>query len=482
MNDEYASAQLPPHLSARTALDRRSMLRIAVVVAAIVAAFVMVPDGTAAVITTFVAVCYLITSMDRNWWLVKGFTSPSLVQISDTEALAVPDEELPFYTVLLPVFNEPTIMQNLITGVGQLDYPRDRLEVLLLIEEDDFATQVAVADIQLQSIRVVLVPPGGPRTKPKACNYGMSLADPRGEMMTIYDAEDIPEPLQLRRAVVALRRASSDVGCVQSRLGYFNEKQNLLTRWFALEYDQWFGVVLPAVQDARCVVPLGGTSNHMPTRVWREVGGWDEFNVTEDADLGVRLARYGYRTIILDSVTLEEANSDVINWVRQRSRWYKGYLQTMMVHLRHPLELRREIGTKAILRLIAMTGAVPLGNAFNLLFWFALLCWIAGRPPFVSFLFPPFTYYLCLTLFVVVAPMAVFVGLVVSFAQGKPYLWWAALLVPLYWLLQSVAAIKAIYQLVFRPFFWEKTVHGLSQNPMTPTNSVISTSRNNGEK
>ena len=482
MNDEYASAQLPPHLSARTALDRRSMLRIAVVVAAIVAAFVMVPDGTAAVITTFVAVCYLITSMDRNWWLVKGFTSPSLVQISDTEALAVPDEELPFYTVLLPVFNEPTIMQNLITGVGQLDYPRDRLEVLLLIEEDDFATQVAVADIQLQSIRVVLVPPGGPRTKPKACNYGMSLADPRGEMMTIYDAEDIPEPLQLRRAVVALRRASSDVGCVQSRLGYFNEKQNLLTRWFALEYDQWFGVVLPAVQDARCVVPLGGTSNHMPTRVWREVGGWDEFNVTEDADLGVRLARYGYRTIILDSVTLEEANYDVINWVRQRSRWYKGYLQTMMVHLRHPLELRREIGTKAILRLIAMTGAVPLGNAFNLLFWFALLCWIAGRPPFVSFLFPPFTYYLCLTLFVVVAPMAVFVGLVVSFAQGKPYLWWAALLVPLYWLLQSVAAIKAIYQLVFRPFFWEKTVHGLSQNPMTPTNSVISTSRNNGEK
>jgi cellulose synthase/poly-beta-1,6-N-acetylglucosamine synthase-like glycosyltransferase len=482
MNDEYASTQLPPHLSARTALDRRSMLRIAVVVGAIVAAFVMVPDGTAAAITTFVAVCYLITSMDRNWLLVKGFTSPSLVQISDAEALAVPDEELPFYTVLLPVFNEPTIMQNLITGVGQLDYPRDRLEVLLLIEEDDFATQMAVADIQLQSIRVVLVPPGGPRTKPKACNYGMSLADPRGEMMTIYDAEDIPEPLQLRRAVVALRRAPSDVGCVQSRLGYFNEKQNLLTRWFALEYDQWFGVVLPAVQDARCVVPLGGTSNHMPTRVWREVGGWDEFNVTEDADLGVRLARYGYRTIILDSVTLEEANSDVINWVRQRSRWYKGYLQTMMVHLRHPLELRREIGTKAILRLIAMTGAVPLGNAFNLLFWFALLCWIAGRPPFVSFLFPPFTYYLCLTLFVVVAPMAVFVGLVVSFAQGKPYLWWAALLVPFYWLLQSVAAIKAIYQLVFRPFFWEKTVHGLSQNPMTPTNSVLSTSRYNGEK
>ena len=120
------------------------------------------------------------------------------------------------------------------------------------------------------------------------------------------------------------------------RLGYFNERQNLLTRLFSLEYDQWFGVVLPAVERARCVVPLGGTSNHMRTEVWREIGGWDEYNVTEDADLGVRLARCGYRTRILDSVTLEEANSDVVNWIRQRSRWYKGYLQTMLVHLRNP--------------------------------------------------------------------------------------------------------------------------------------------------
>jgi glycosyltransferase XagB len=482
MSREYPTAQLPPHLSARTVLDRRSMIRIAVAAALIAVAFVIVPDGAAAVITTVIAVCYLITSLDRNWLLIKGFTSPSLVSISDEDARAVPDDDLPFYTVLLPVFNEPTIMENLLTGVGRLDYPADKLEVLLLIEEDDMATQLAVAEMVLQSVRVVLVPPSEPRTKPKACNYGMSVADPRSEMMTIYDAEDIPEPLQLRRAVVALRRAAADVGCVQSRLGYFNEKQNLLTRWFALEYDQWFGVVLPAIQDARCVVPLGGTSNHMPTRVWREVGGWDEFNVTEDADLGVRLARYGYRTIILDSVTLEEANSDVVNWVRQRSRWYKGYLQTMMVHLRHPLELRREIGTKAILRLITMTGAVPLGNAFNLLFWFALLCWIAGRPPFVSFLFPPFTYYLCLTLFVVVAPMAVFVGLVVSHALGKPYLWWAALLVPLYWLLQSVAAIKAIYQLIFRPFFWEKTVHGLTHNPLTSTHPAVTTARPDGDE
>ncbi|MGB3481225.1 MAG: glycosyltransferase family 2 protein [Mycobacterium sp.] len=474
MRSDTHLPQLPHHLSARSVLSRLSILRVVLVFAAVVAVFAAVPSDTVAALTTVIAICYLAISLDRNWLLVRGFRSPSLIQISDEEALAVPDDELPFYTVLVPVFGEPTIMDYLNAGVGRLDYPVDKLEVLLLIEEDDLPTQQAVVDMSLPAVRVVLVPPSLPRTKPKACNYGMSVADPRSEMMTIYDAEDIPEPLQLRRAVVAMRQAPSDVACAQCRLGYFNEKQNLLTRWFALEYDQWFGVVLPAVQDARCVVPLGGTSNHIPTAVWREVGGWDEFNVTEDADLGVRLARYGYRTIILDSVTLEEANSDVINWVRQRSRWYKGYLQTMLVHLRHPLQLRREIGTKAILRLITMTGAVPLGNAFNLLFWFALLCWVAGRPPLITFLFPPTTYYLCLLLFIVVAPMAVFVGLVVSHAQGKPYLWWAALLVPFYWVLQAVAAIKAIYQLVFRPFFWEKTVHGLASNHFVPTHQSSS--------
>jgi cellulose synthase/poly-beta-1,6-N-acetylglucosamine synthase-like glycosyltransferase len=471
MRGELPSPQLPPHLSARTALNRRSILRIAIVAAGLVAAFAVLPSATATIVTGVIAVCYLFTSVDRNWLLIKGFTTPSLITVSDEDALAVPDHELPFYTVLVPVFAEPTIMQYLTAGVGRLDYPADKLEVLLLIEEDDLPTQQAVQDMTLPSVRIVLVPPSLPRTKPKACNYGMSVADPRSEMMTIYDAEDIPEPLQLRRAVVAMRRSPSDIGCAQCRLGYFNEKQNLLTRWFALEYDQWFGVILPAIQDSKCLVPLGGTSNHMPTAVWREVGGWDEYNVTEDADLGVRLARYGYRTIILDSVTLEEANSDVINWIRQRSRWYKGYLQTMMVHLRHPIRLRREIGTKAILRFISMTGAVPLGNAFNLLFWFALLCWVAGRPPLVDSLFPPATYYLCLVLFIVVAPLAVFVGLVVCHAQGKPYLWWAAVLVPLYWILQSIAAIKAIYQLIFRPFFWEKTVHGLSQSPQVPASS-----------
>ncbi|BBY27779.1 glycosyltransferase family 2 protein [Mycolicibacterium sediminis] len=457
--------QLPAHLSARSILGHGALLKIGVGALLVVLAAILWPHVVPPLLTGVVALLYLASTIDRNYLLLRGLRSSALIRVSDEEALAPTADELPVYTVLLPVYDEPTIVTNLINGVGRLDYPVDKLEVLLLVEEDDVATQTALLGADLQSTRIILVPHSLPKTKPKACNYGMSLPDLRGEFVTIYDAEDVPDPLQLRRAVVGFRSAPPGIGCLQARLGYFNERQNLLTRWFSLEYDQWFGVVLPAVEASRCVVPLGGTSNHMPTAVWREIGGWDEFNVTEDADLGVRLARHGFRTLILDSTTLEEANSDVVNWIRQRSRWYKGYLQTMLVHLREPAALRGEIGVKATLRMINMTGGVPLTSAFNLVFWFSMLVWVLGRPDFIGALFPPPTYYACLALFLIGAPLSVFTGLVVTRSLGKPHLWWAALLAPLYWVLQSFAALKAIHQLIFRPFFWEKTVHGLDHSP-----------------
>lgn len=462
--------QLSAHLSARSILGPASLLRFGAVALGVLVAAVVWPHVVPPLLAGLMASLYLASTIDRNYLLLRGLRSSALIRVDAEEALALPDAELPVYTVLLPVYDEPTIVTNLINGVGRLDYPVDKLEILLLVEEDDIATQTALLGADLRSTRIVLVPHSMPKTKPKACNYGMSLPDLRGEFVTIYDAEDVPDPLQLRRAVAGFRRVPSEIGCLQARLGYFNERQNLLTRWFSLEYDQWFGVVLPAVEESRCVVPLGGTSNHMPTAVWRAIGGWDEFNVTEDADLGVRLARHGYRTLILDSITLEEANSDVVNWIRQRSRWYKGYLQTMLVHLRNPALLRREIGVKATLRMINMTGGVPLTSAFNLVFWFSMLVWVLGRPDFIGSLFPPVTYYVCLALFLIGAPLSIFTGLVVTQALGKPYLWWAALLAPLYWILQSIAAVKALYQLLFRPFFWEKTVHGLD-HPTEPTAS-----------
>jgi len=461
-------ANLHPRFSARNLIGPRFLVTFGVIVTALIVFAVISPSVEAPILTTLIAAFYLVSSIDRNYLLLRGIRTSAMIKISDEEARALTDDELPVYTVLLPVYDEPSIVANLLNGVGRLEYPADKLEILLLVEEDDLPTQMALLDANLSSIRVIIVPHSMPKTKPKACNYGMSTPGLRGELVTIYDAEDIPDPLQLRRAVAAFQQTPPEVGCLQARLGYFNERQNLLTRFFSLEYDQWFGVVLPAVERAQCVVPLGGTSNHMRTEVWREIGGWDEYNVTEDADLGVRLARCGYRTRILDSVTLEEANSDVVNWIRQRSRWYKGYLQTMLVHLRNPAALRREIGVKGTWRFINMTGGVPLTAACNLLFWFILATWMLGRPHAVEVVFPPITYYVCLVLLLIGAPMSVFVGLIVAQALGKPHLWWAAALIPLYWFLQSIAAVKALYQLVAKPDFWEKTVHGLSHKHEAP--------------
>lgn len=462
--DPHAERNLPVEFSAKTTFDKRSLIGIATVVVLVGSAVVAWPSYTLPVLTAVFAVCYLAMTVDRQWLLIRGIRGSVPITVDDDEAKSLPEEQLPVYTVLLPVYHEPEIVQNLIHGVGKLDYPSHKLEVLLLVEEDDIHTQQAVASIETDTIRVVIVPHSQPKTKPKACNHGMSLPDVHGELMTIYDAEDIPDPLQLRRAVAAFRRLPADIGCLQGRLSFYNERQNLLTRWFSLEYEQWFGLILPAVESTRGVVPLGGTSNHMPTRIWREVGGWDEFNVTEDADLGVRLRRFGYRTKILDSVTMEEATSDVINWIRQRSRWYKGYLQTMVVHLRHPVTLSRQIGFWPTLRLMGMTGGVPISSAVNVPFAFMMLVWLAGRPEFIEMLFPPVTYAICMTMFLLGAPLSVLVSLVCTWTLGRQYLWWAALLTPLYWVLQSIAAIKAFYQLIFRPSFWEKTVHGLASN------------------
>ena len=464
---DFQPQLLAEHFSARGALGPRTLAALAALAALLVAMVWMFAAQFLPVLTMVAPVLYLLSTVDRNILMLKGIGSPGKVLVSDDEALAVPDGDLPVYTVLLPVYHEPEIVQNLLRGIGNLNYPSDKLEVLLLTEEDDTTTREVLLGTPIEPVRVVVVPEHQPKTKPAACNYGMSLPGLKGEMITIYDAEDIPEPLQLRRAVVALRRAPADVGCLQARLCYFNERQNLLTRWFTIEYDQWFAAILPAVAHARSVVPLGGTSCHLTTKVLREVGGWDAYNVTEDADLGVRLARYGYRTLILDSITLEEANSDVINWIRQRSRWYKGYLQTSIVHMRRPRHLRRDIGLKATLRLVNLTGLVPILNAFNILLWAAMVVWLVARPDVITLMFPPVSYYTSLALLFLAAPMSIFVGLITTVALGKPYLWWAALLVPAYWMLQSIAAIKALYQLFFRPSYWELTAHGLTGSQPT---------------
>jgi cellulose synthase/poly-beta-1,6-N-acetylglucosamine synthase-like glycosyltransferase len=451
--------RIAPEFMANQTFARWQVNFVLILIPVLGAFFYLRPELTGSVIATFIVAVYLGTILQRSWVSVKGLqviearaAAPTLVEMRD---------DMPMYTVLMPAYDEPEVIGKLVLAAEKLDYPAEKLEILLLIEEDDANTIEALLAAELPpQARVLMVPAAEPRTKPKACNYGMQFA--RGEYITIYDAEDQPEPFQLRKAVALFESEGPDVACLQARLDYFNPTQNLITRWFTIEYTTWFAVVLGGLSALRLPIPLGGTSNHMRASVLRRVGGWDAFNVTEDAELGIRLARAGMRTIVLDSVTYEEANSDLVNWVRQRSRWYKGYMQSWLVHFRKPRQAIRDLGPRGAIGVTLMIGSTPVLAALNIFTWACTVIFVVGVPHAVLSIFPPMTVYMGTVCALIGNATVVYVSTAsMAVVEDGKYVW-SCLLYPLYWILMAVAAVKAAWQLIFRPSYWEKTAHGLN--------------------
>ncbi len=424
--------------------------------------FVLAPLTTAVclvALATFLFLAAFVYRLSAFWLSVRR---PEVISISDAEARSIPDASLPVYTILVPAYREPSVIGALIDRLSALEYPVGKLDIRLLLEEDDAETIAAArAANPGPHFTIVLVPDSEPKTKPKACNYG--LVGSRGSIVTIYDAEDRPEPLQLRRAVAAFQTLPPSIACLQAKLSFYNSEQNLLTSWFTIEYSMWFSFLLPGLVSQRGPLPLGGTSNHFRADILQAVGGWDSYNVTEDADVGIRLAREGYQTRVLDSTTCEEANSDIINWVKQRSRWYKGYLQTWLVHTRHVRELRRGLGWRGLVGFNLFVAGTPLLALISPIFWVLTLLWFTVHPPVLLALFPAWLYYVSLAVMVAGNFSLYYSWLISARAAGSWRLVPAALIVPVYWLLMSLAVVKAVMQLVSAPSFWEKTVHGLDQ-------------------
>lgn len=456
-------AEADPILSGERVITRGQAVAGLGAIAVLATALVVAQRITGVIVLCGLTVVYAGVVAFRWRLFVNGLNRDSVITISDEEARAIPDADLPVYTIFLPAFREPDIVEDLMAGIAALDYPRDRLDVQLLLEASDTETIEAArgAPELADLVTIIEVPAGGPQTKPKACNYGLTIA--RGEFCTIYDAEDVPEPLQLRRAVVAFRRSGSEVSCLQGRLSFHNDRQNLLTGMFTAEYDTWFGNLLPGVSALGYPLPLGGTSNHLRTDVLLAAHGWDPYNVTEDADLGIRLARMGFRSAVLETVTWEEANSDLINWVKQRSRWHKGFLLSGLVHLREPRRLAREIGWRNVVAMILLIPLTPVLATINaLLLWTSALWWL-GTPTLMATLFPEWLLHPSLAVAVLGNASVVYSHLVVTARGDRPRLAIPSLLMPLYWLLNCVAAVKATIQLITRPTYWEKTTHGLSK-------------------
>ncbi len=464
LEDPLALSRLRPELSARTPMTRAQKTGVAVLSLGVLAAVALNPWAVGRGFVLASTAFYLVFTLYKLALTRLSVARAAELRLTPADCAALPEEELPVYSILVPMYREPESLAGLVAALAAMDYPKDRLDVQLLLEEDDDETRAAAAAIELPpGFRITLAPPSLPRTKPKACNIGLARA--RGELLVIYDAEDRPEPDQLRKAAAAFRTQPPEVVCLQCKLNFYNPRQNLLTRWFAAEYASWFDLALPGLSALGGLIPLGGTSNHFRVEALRALLGWDAWNVTEDCDLGVRLRRRGWRTRMLDSTTWEEACSSLHFWIRQRTRWLKGYIQTWLVHMRRPLRLWRELGAANFLHFQVMIGGIVLSLLINPIFWAMAAAWFVFRPIELMILFPGPVFLASAFCLFLGNFTFVYVGALGCYRRRYYDLVKYAFAAPLYWVLMSYSAWRAFGQFFSNPFHWEKTRHGLFRAP-----------------
>ena len=366
---------------------------------------------------------------------------------------------LPVVSVIVALYREGDIAGRLIKRLEKLDYPRDLLDIVLAVEADDTVTFKALARAELPIwMRVVTVPDGELRTKPRALNVALDHC--RGTIVGVYDAEDAPDPDQIRKVVARFHARGPDVACLQGILDFYNPHTNWLSRCFTIEYATWFRLMLPGVQRLGMAIPLGGTTLFFRRDVLEKLGGWDAHNVTEDADLGIRLARHGYRTELIETTTGEEANCRTLPWIKQRSRWIKGYLVTYSVHMRDPALLWRQLGAVKFLGFqIMFLGTISQVLLVPVLWSFWALPF--GLPHPIGAVLPNGATHLVGLLFLATELITIATGMIgLRRSQHKLSLLWVPTL-QIYYPLAALASYKALLEVITKPFYWDKTSHGI---------------------
>jgi cellulose synthase/poly-beta-1,6-N-acetylglucosamine synthase-like glycosyltransferase len=376
----------------------------------------------------------------------------------------IEDRDLPLYTVLVPLHREANIVFELVEAISALNYPREKLDVKLVLEPDDTETIAAVNAINLDPcFEIIFAPVEGPRTKPKALRAALPFA--RGQYLVVYDAEDRPHPDQLRDAYARFLAGGERLACVQAKLAIDNAYSSFLSAHFRAEYSGLFDVLLPALVRLRLPIPLGGSSNHFEMKALRKAGTWDPHNVTEDADLGIRFARFGYTTDYVDSTTWEEAPVQFSAWLPQRTRWMKGWLQTYMVHMRTPHTLLRQLGIRGFIAFQLLIGGSVLAALVHPVF----VAWLLAEAAFGSLLVHADTaaqWAQKALIFVTLINGYLASGLLAFSGMRRRGLALSVsvlLTIPFYWLLLSAAAWRAVWKLITAPYEWEKTAHGVAE-------------------
>lgn len=415
---------------------RRNRRFYSFVLISLLAITLIFPDLVAFILFVILNFAYLSVQIFKLVLVLIGFLSQD----------KIPEEaiEFPTYSILLPVYKENKVIAKLINSINNLEYPKDLLDVKIIIEEDDLKTLSAIEKVDLpEYFEIIKVPVSKPRTKPKACNYALQFA--KGKYVVVYDAEDRPDPKQLKEVLAKFAASAEDVICIQARLNFYNHHENYLTKLFATEYTILFDYLLKGLNKLDLPIPLGGTSNHFVKDKLIELGGWDAFNVTEDADLGIRLYDKNYKIELVDSVTLEESPLKLKAWIIQRSRWIKGHILTSLLHLK-----KHKKGTWGLYLFMYFPNLIYLLLPIYLLLWTIVsekgLFDLFWQVNLILGIILPIVY----TVFVKYIKKWSFSFLDYIFA------------IFYYWLL-PVAGLRATWQILRKPFYWDKTMHGVSK-------------------
>ena len=448
-----AETKTPNLESCRNWAPRRAIVAGVVALVCILTGGYFAPVAMVGMLTAWAVVTLLLTTALKTAAAIIGWKSmPKLPK-------NVIPARLPVITMLVPLYNETAIADHLLARLSALDYPRELLDICLVLEADDQTTRATLGRTTLPcGIRAIIVPKGRIKTKPRALNYALDFA--RGSIIGVWDAEDAPDADQLHKVAQAFANAPPDVVCLQGKLDYYNASSNWLTRCFTIEYASWFRVILPGLQRLGLAVPLGGTTSFFKRDALHALGGWDAHNVTEDADLGIRLARHGYRTRLIDTVTEEEANGRAWPWVKQRSRWLKGYAITYGVHMRDPVRLWRDLGAWRFFGVqLLFLGTLSQFVLAPLLwtFWLPML----GFTHPLSAILPAWAFWTLAGLFITSEVIGWLVAYVALVKADKRWLFKWAFSLTLYFPLGALAAYKGIFELITKPFYWEKTAHGV---------------------
>ena len=376
-------------------------------------------------------------------------------------------EDLPIYSILLPARKEKEIvLKNLLQSIHNFDYPIEKIDIKLIIDADDFGTiKIAKSLKNDYNFELIEVPDGVIKSKPMSLNYALKFI--KGEFLTIYDAEDRPEKYQLRKAVEKFSELSEDYICLQAPLNYYNKYSNFISYCFSIEYSMWFDFTLRALSKLKTFFPLGGTSNHFRANKLLEIGGWDGYNVTEDAELGVRISKAGYKMSFLESITEEECPTQIFAWYKQRTRWIKGFMQTFCEHIAsNDLNaVETNVKFKSIFKIGLLNIFIFFIFIIMSFFFFTSLATIMFSYIILKFYDINFSSGHIVYLNLITSLIMTYISFIIVIIKNKmKFNFLYFIFFPFYWIMHYFAAFGALKSLIISPFFWAKTDHGVDKN------------------